>query len=232
MYSYCYVRSVLCILFSSCQLALFGLLWLRFFRAFSSVVRQMPGYNSQRRGTVRTFPKLIVLFVYCLCVNVYCTIATGCQTNFQLTNTELFEMIVGILTTCLTQYTWDRIICIFYLIEQHSEVLLHTLQVLSAASYSWFSRTLYELLSDLLPLLFCHRRPTSAFPFTHAPYLLKLCIPPWNGIVRWCLFSEIGAELPLDNCNCPTFMKYKHTKRLVTAVRRHLSKPRSKRRNT
>jgi hypothetical protein len=27
---------------------------LRFFRAFSSVARQMPGYNSQRWGTVRT----------------------------------------------------------------------------------------------------------------------------------------------------------------------------------
>jgi hypothetical protein len=26
------------------------------FRAFSSVVRQMPGYTSQRRGTVRTLP--------------------------------------------------------------------------------------------------------------------------------------------------------------------------------
>jgi len=25
-----------------------------FFRAFSSVVRQMPGYTSQRRGTART----------------------------------------------------------------------------------------------------------------------------------------------------------------------------------
>ena len=28
-------------------------------------------------------------------------------------NTELFEMIVGGLTTCHTQYTWDRSICIF-----------------------------------------------------------------------------------------------------------------------
>ena len=37
--------------------------WLRFFRAFSSVVRQMPVYNSQRRGTARTLPSwLIVLF--------------------------------------------------------------------------------------------------------------------------------------------------------------------------
>ena len=30
--------------------------WLRFFRAFSSVVRQMRRYNSQRRGKVRTLP--------------------------------------------------------------------------------------------------------------------------------------------------------------------------------
>jgi hypothetical protein len=37
--------------------------WLRFFGDFSSVVRQMSGYNSQRRGTVRTLPNLwIVLF--------------------------------------------------------------------------------------------------------------------------------------------------------------------------
>jgi len=28
----------------------------RIFRAFSSVVRQMPVYNSQRRGTARTLP--------------------------------------------------------------------------------------------------------------------------------------------------------------------------------
>jgi len=36
-------------------------------------------------------------------------------------------MIVEILTTCHTQYTWDVFL---YLIEQHSKVLLHTLQVL------------------------------------------------------------------------------------------------------
>jgi len=37
------------------------------------------------------------------------------------------------------------------------------------------------------------------FRDTHAPYLLKLCISPSNGIVRWWLFPEFGAELPLDN---------------------------------
>jgi hypothetical protein len=40
--------------------------WLRFFRAFSSVVRQMPGYNSPRRGTVRTVP------ITFLCCSMYC----------------------------------------------------------------------------------------------------------------------------------------------------------------
>jgi hypothetical protein len=59
---------------------------LRFFRTFSSVARQMPGYNSQRRNTAGTsqlttffifFLMLRVLrplhSVYCLCVYVYCT---------------------------------------------------------------------------------------------------------------------------------------------------------------
>jgi len=56
----------------------------RFFRAFSSVVRQMPGYTSQKRATACTLPNFYVicifvlfyLFVlcrslYCLCVLVY-----------------------------------------------------------------------------------------------------------------------------------------------------------------
>jgi len=140
-------------------------------------------------------------------------------------------MIVGGLTTYHTQYTWDRSICFPYLIEQQSKFLLHTLQVLSVALYSSFSRTPYEHLSGLLYLFFCHRRPTTAFPFTHAPCLLNLCTPTSNGIVRWWLFPEFRAELPLDNCNWPKFMKCEHTKRLLTAVRRHLSKLRSKRRN-
>jgi hypothetical protein len=68
---------------------------LRFFRTFSSVVRQMPGYNSQRRGTAHTIPKLFVMFyvlfvlccsVYSWCANVYCITATGWQPNCSLTN--------------------------------------------------------------------------------------------------------------------------------------------------
>jgi len=38
------------------------------------------------------------------------------------------------------------------------------------------------------------------FRDTHATCLLKLCIPSSNAIVRWWLFPEFSAELPLDNC--------------------------------
>ena len=37
------------------------------------------------------------------------------------------------------------------------------------------------------------------FQDTHAPWLLKLFLPPSNGIVTWWLFPDFGAELPLDN---------------------------------
>jgi hypothetical protein len=75
-----------------------------FSRAFSSVVRQIPGWCPQRRGTARTLPNVVVvavcifcvfyvffvlfyvLFVlwrslYCLCIYVYWTTATGWLPN-------------------------------------------------------------------------------------------------------------------------------------------------------
>jgi hypothetical protein len=42
--------------------------WLRFFLAFSSVVRQMPGLFSQRRGTVRTLQSLFCQVSVCTVV--------------------------------------------------------------------------------------------------------------------------------------------------------------------
>jgi len=44
--------------------------------------------------------------------------------------TGWFEMTVGFSTTCHTQYSWDKSIWCFCLIEQHSKFLLHTIQVL------------------------------------------------------------------------------------------------------
>ena len=68
--------------------------WLRLFHASSSVVRQMPGYNPQRRDTARTFPNFcVVLYTVCFvsfcvlfvckCVLYYCH---RVATQLQLTN--------------------------------------------------------------------------------------------------------------------------------------------------
>jgi hypothetical protein len=42
--------------------------WLRFFRAFSSVVRQMPGWCPQRQGTARTLPNFFFFSLCFVCV--------------------------------------------------------------------------------------------------------------------------------------------------------------------
>jgi hypothetical protein len=62
-YSYCSVLFLLlCIFCIFCFHAPNGTLRLSWqvCRAFSSVVRQMPGYNSQRRGTASTLPSYVV----------------------------------------------------------------------------------------------------------------------------------------------------------------------------
>jgi hypothetical protein len=81
MYFYCYVYLFL-LLYMFCSVysvfivptGTLRLPGLRFFHAFSSVVTQMPRYNSQRQGTAQTLPKLIVLFCVlfvCKCVLYY-----------------------------------------------------------------------------------------------------------------------------------------------------------------
>jgi hypothetical protein len=77
---------------------------LRFFRAFSSVVKQMPGYNSPSRGTARTLPKFlccsqnccVVLCIVCFvsfCVLFVCKcVLYNCHrvaTQLQLTNISI-----------------------------------------------------------------------------------------------------------------------------------------------
>jgi len=65
------------------------------------------------------------------------------------------------------------------------------------------------------------------FRDTHAPCLLKLCIPPSNGIVRRWLFPEFGAELPLDNCTPTMILNNPVYKQQLVCVVLHISKPSS-----
>ena len=73
-------------------------------------------------------------------------------------STGLYEMIVGVLTRCHTQYTWDSSICMFfYLIEQHSKFLLHTLQVFYMCTL-FDSTGLFEIIVGVLTT--CHTQYT------------------------------------------------------------------------
>jgi len=96
-YFYCYVHVFLLLCMFCSVYSVFivptgtlQLPWLRFFHAFSSIVRQMPGYYLQRRSMVRTLLKLIVLFYVlfvCKCVLYYCY---RVSTQLQLTNISIY----------------------------------------------------------------------------------------------------------------------------------------------
>ena len=59
--------------------------WLRVFRAFSSVVRQMPGYNTHRRDSSQ-INCVVLCVVVCKCV-LYCCLRV--LTQLQLTNISI-----------------------------------------------------------------------------------------------------------------------------------------------
>jgi len=77
--------------------------------------------------------KLLIGFPYCLnfkkSTNKIMTITQYILNYINPSSyyTGLFKMIVGVLATCHTQYTWDRSMCVFfYLIEQHKHCPLQS----------------------------------------------------------------------------------------------------------
>jgi len=65
---------------------------------FSSVVRQMPRYNPQRRGTAHTLPKFLCysmcFFLFCIILCIVCMYLYYCRrvaTQLQLTNISSYH---------------------------------------------------------------------------------------------------------------------------------------------
>jgi len=141
---------------------------------------------------------------------------------FWVSCTGLFEMTVGVLTACHTQHTSDSSICVFSLTEQHCQFLLHTLQVLCMCtvcdSTGWFKMIVGVLTN-------CHTQYTSDSSICIIYLIEQHCQFLLHNLQVLCMCTVC------DSTDINTIMMCKHKRRLLTAVRRHLSKLRFKRRN-
>ena len=137
------------VLFSSCQMTLSGYPdW--GFSVLSSVVRQTPGYNSQRRDTARTLPKLTVLFCVlfvCKCVLYYCH---RVATQLQLTDISTYFVKQAILTSVLVKFESSRQTRWQYFQSGHDEFLLNLYPfMLNSLRYCQFRETSTHINTDM-----------------------------------------------------------------------------------
>ena len=131
--------------------------------------------------------------------------------------TGLFEVIVVVSATCHTQYTSDSNICIF---SFNKITLQVSVTYLTGALYVhtlWFYKHQHDNRVHSKLFVACQ---LSWFQWRF------WFVPSVPGYLR-----EEEEHKPDSWRKWPTLMKFKHTKRLLTAVRCHLSKLRSKRRN-
>ena len=126
--------------------------------------------------------------------------------------TGLFKIIFEVLTTCHTQYTWDRSMCVFLFNRTTLQVFVTYLTGALYAHRLWFCKHQRDNRARSKLFVACQRWwfqwrfwyvpsvPGYTQTHTRTLSLETVCIPPSIGIVRLWLFPEFGAELPLDNC--------------------------------
>ena len=98
--------------------------------------------------------------VLCMCIYIYIYIYIYIHTHTH-TYTGLFEMIVRVLTTCHTQYTWDRSICF----NSHKSPITNQMQQFSSL-LSWRLFTAQQVSGILPPIIRSSKTAVAASGFT------------------------------------------------------------------
>jgi len=126
-------------------------------------------------------------------------------------STGLFEMIVGVLTNCHTQYTWDR--NVFFLFNRTTfQVFVTYLTGVLYMQTLWFYKHQHDNRVRSKLFVAC-RRWWFHWRFWFVPSVpgntLTLSLENVHTPFEWnwqmVVFPEFGAELPLDNCT-PTII--------------------------
>jgi len=139
------------------------------FPCFSSVVRQMPGYNSQRRSTARTLPKLIVLFCVlflCKCALYYCH---QVSTKLQLTNISITTCSIPVSFIVILAYILEFILIAFVF----SALIFRPSLFASSCSLVIFISTSLNLVDNRQ--MTSARSRSSSLPFN--PHRIPLFLP-------------------------------------------------------
>jgi hypothetical protein len=164
---------------------------LKCFRAFPSVVRQMPGYITQRLGTARTLPNQWIVLFYvmfvCICVLYYChRVATQLQLNisYHIISHHISYYIISyhisyhyIISYNITSHH----IISYHIISYHISyikyhIILYNITLYHIISYHITSHHIYYIISHhiLIFMIIGSKRDDSMSECTDNRYLMNL----------------------------------------------------------
>jgi hypothetical protein len=82
-------------------------------------------------------------------------------------------MIIGVLTTCHTQYTWDRSICIFLFNITTLQVFVTYLTVALYMHHLWFVRSTQNAFSPPFTTILVSCAPSGEMHYYGTPHIIK-----------------------------------------------------------